>query len=140
MLNVARMAPGSMPKPSENAKAAFTKLVPGGPRVTLRPMFGNLAAFVNGNMFAGLFGEDLFVRLPDAEAAPIRKVGGRDFEPMAGHAMRGYVMVPGSWQSKPEPARGWIKQALTITGEMPAKATGAKKTAAPKTTKKKAAR
>jgi len=121
------MAPGSMPKPSENAKAAFTKLVPGDPRVTLRPMFGNLAAFVNGNMFAGLFGEGLFVRLPDTEAAPVHKAGGRDFEPMAGHAMRGYVMVPATWQSKPEPARGWIKQALAITGKMPAKAAAAKK-------------
>ena len=132
MLIVARMAPGSLPKPSEDAKAAFTKLVPGDPRVTLRPMFGNLAAFVNGNMFAGLFGEDLFVRLPDAEAAPIRKAGGRNFEPMAGRAMTGYVVVPGTWRSKPEPARGWIKQALAITGKMPAKAAAAKKAAAPK--------
>jgi len=132
MLIVARMAPGSLPKPSEDAKAAFTKLVPGDPRVTLRPMFGNLAAFVNGNMFAGLFGEDLFVRLPDAEAAPIRKAGGRNFEPMAGRAMTGYVVVPGAWRSKPEPARGWIKQALAITGKMPAKAAAAKKAAAPK--------
>lgn len=127
MLRVGRMAPGSLPKPSEKAKAAFTKLVPGDPRVALRPMFGNLSAFVNGNMFAGLFGEDLVVRLPDAEAARIRKAGGRDFEPMAGHAMRGYVMVPSTWQSKPEPARGWIKQALTITGKMPAKKPAAKK-------------
>ena len=44
---MARMTPGSMPKPSEQAKAAFTKLVPGEPAVTMRPMFGNLAAFVN---------------------------------------------------------------------------------------------
>ena len=131
MLGVARMAPGSLPKPSEDAKAAFTKLVPGDPRVTLRPMFGNLAAFVNGNMFAGLFGEDLFVRLPDAEAAPIRKAGGRNFEPMAGRAMTGYVVVPPTWRSKPEPARGWVKQALAITGKMPAKAS-TKKAAAPK--------
>jgi TfoX/Sxy family transcriptional regulator of competence genes len=100
-------------------------------------MFGNLAAFVNGNMFAGLFGEDLFVRLPDAEAAPIRKAGGRNFEPMAGRAMTGYVVVPPAWRSKPELARGWIKQALAITDKMPAKAgakkSSAKKAAAPKT-------
>ena len=63
--------PMKMPKPSEQAKAAFTKLVPGDPAITLKPMFGNLAAFVNGNMFAGLFGEDLFVRLPVPEAQPM---------------------------------------------------------------------
>ena len=70
---MSRMTRGAMPKPSEQAKAAFTKLVPAEPGVTMRPMFGNLAAFVNGNMFAGLFGDDLFVRLPDDQAAPIRK-------------------------------------------------------------------
>lgn len=120
-----------MPKPSEEAKAAFSKLVPSEPAVTMKPMFGNLAAFVNGNMFAGLFGEDLFVRLPDPESAPIRKQGGRDFEPMAGHAMKGYVTVPSTWRSKPAPTQAWIMAALTFARGLPPKATG-KKTAAKK--------
>jgi TfoX/Sxy family transcriptional regulator of competence genes len=68
--------------------------VPDAPEVTLKPMFGNLSAFVKGNMFAGLFGEDLFVRLPEPEIEAVKKQGGRDFEPMPGHAMRGYVIVP----------------------------------------------
>jgi TfoX/Sxy family transcriptional regulator of competence genes len=118
-----------MPKPSEEAKAAFTRLVPGAPEVTLRPMFGNLSAFVNGNMFAGLFGEDLFVRLSDADSASIRKLGGRDFEVMPGRAMKGYVTVPGTWRSKPDAAKGWIKDALENTRQMPPKAP-AKKPAA----------
>jgi TfoX/Sxy family transcriptional regulator of competence genes len=126
------MGPGSMPKPSEQAKAAFTRLVPDEPAVTMRPMFGNLAAFVNGNMFAGLFGEDLFVRLPDDQTVPIRKQGGRDFEPMPGHAMKGYVMVPASWGSKPAPVKGWIAAALMFTRGLPAKAPAAKKAAAKK--------
>jgi len=114
--------PMKMPKPSEQAKAAFTKLVPGDPAITLKPMFGNLAAFVNGNMFAGLFGEDLFVRLPVPEAQPIMKAGGRPFEPVAGHAMSGYVVVPASWQKKPDAVRAHITHALTLTRAMPAKA------------------
>ena len=122
----------SMPKPSDQAKAACTKLVPDEPAVTMRPMFGNLAAFVNGNMFAGLFGEDLFVRLPDAQAAPIRKQGGRDFEPMPGHAMKGYVMVPTAWRSKPGPTQAWIVESLAFARGLPAKASAGKKTA-PKT-------
>jgi TfoX/Sxy family transcriptional regulator of competence genes len=112
---------GKMPKPSEQAKAAFSRLVPGDPSVTMRPMFGNLAAFVNGNMFAGLFGEDLFVRLPDDEAAAIRKAGGHSFEPMAGRAMTGYVVVPITWQKKPDTVRAWVHRALTLTREMPGK-------------------
>jgi TfoX/Sxy family transcriptional regulator of competence genes len=123
-----------MPKPSEQAKAAFSKLVPREPQVTMRPMFGNLSAFVNGNMFAGLFGEDLFVRLSEADSASIRKQGGRDFEVMPGRAMRGYVTVPSTWRSKPDAAKGWIKDALENTSQMPAKAT-AKKPAAKRSTK-----
>ncbi|MFI5282830.1 MAG: TfoX/Sxy family protein [Candidatus Dormibacterales bacterium] len=123
------MAPGSMkmPKPSEEAKAAFSKLVPDEPAVTLRPMFGNLSAFVNGNMFCGLFGDDLFVRLPGPELEAVKKRGGRDFEPVAGHKMSGYVMVSDGWRSKSGPAVTLIKRALAVTREMPAK--GPKKSA-----------
>lgn len=130
-----RMAPGSLPKPSEQAKAAFSKLVPDEPAVTLKPMFGNLSAFVNGNMFAGLFGEDLFVRLPEPEIAAVKKQGGRDFEPMAGHAMRGYVIAPGNWRAKPAPALVLVKRSLALTRAMPVKAPKQKATAK-KTAKK----
>jgi TfoX/Sxy family transcriptional regulator of competence genes len=129
------MQGGKMPKPSEEAKAAFTRLVPAGPTVALRPMFGNLAAFVNGNMFAGLFGEDLFVRLPEDESAKVKKHGGRDFAPMAGRPMTGYVTVPGTWRAKPAAAKGWIAIALELTGRMPPKAAGAKKAGAKKPAK-----
>jgi TfoX/Sxy family transcriptional regulator of competence genes len=120
-----------MPKPSDKAKAAFSELVPDEPAITLRPMFGNLAAFVNGNMFTGLFGEGLFVRLPDDEAAGVVKSGGKPFEPVAGHRMGGYVMVWADWQSKPAGVRPLIARALMLTRAMPAKA---KKTPAKKTT------
>jgi len=111
-----------MPKPSEEAKAAFSRVVPDDPSITLKPMFGNLAAFVNGNMFSGLFGEDLFVRLPDDEGAQVKRQGGRPFEPMPGHAMSGYVMVSATWQKKPDSARVWVVRALALTRAMPAKA------------------
>jgi TfoX/Sxy family transcriptional regulator of competence genes len=126
------MEGGAMPKPSDQAKAAFTELVPGEPTVTLRPMFGNLAAFVNGNMFAGLFGEDLFVRLSEDDSAAVRKQGGRDFEPMPGRAMRGYVTVPSTWRVKPQAVKGWIKTALELTRQLPPKVPAAKKGAAKK--------
>lgn len=134
---MSRMGPGMMPKPSEQAKAAFTTLVPSEPAVTMRPMFGNLSAFVNGNMFAGLFGEDLFVRLPDEQAAPIRKQGGRSFEPMAGRAMSGYVVVPTTWSSKPAASKAWIVAALAFTRGLPPKAAKAKKAAAKPAVRKK---
>jgi TfoX/Sxy family transcriptional regulator of competence genes len=132
------MERGSMklPRPTEDAKAAFTKLVPDEPAITLKPMFGQLSAFVNGNMFCGLFGDDLVVRLPEAEITAVKEQGGRDFEPMAGHKMGGYVMVPGSWRSKPAPAVALIKRSLAVTRAMPAKKPQSK-TPGKKTTAKK---
>lgn len=126
-----------MPKPSDKAKEIFSEIIPSEPAITLRPMFGNLAAFVNGNMFTGLFGEGLFVRLPDEEAAGVIKKGGKPFEPVAGHRMGGYVMVWSDWQSKPAGVKPLIARALTLTRAMPAKAKKpAAKKAAAKTTKK----
>ena len=116
-----------MPKPSEEAKAALARVVPDEPAMTLRPMFGQLSAFVNGNMFCGIYGEELFVRLPQDEIAKVKTQGGRDFEPVAGHKMSGYVMVPGDWRAKPP--HTLIKRALEVTRNMPAKT--AKKKAAP---------
>jgi TfoX/Sxy family transcriptional regulator of competence genes len=127
------MAPGSMPRSSDKAKAAFAKLVPDGPTVTMRPMFGSLSAFVNGNMFAGLFGEDLFLRLSEDDTARVRKQGGRDFEVMPGRAMRGYVTVPSGWHARSAATRAWIASALEFTAKMPPKAAGAKKAAPTRT-------
>lgn len=45
-----------IPKPSEAEMAWFRSLVPEAPGVDVKAMFGNLGAFVNGNMFAGTFG------------------------------------------------------------------------------------
>jgi TfoX/Sxy family transcriptional regulator of competence genes len=129
-----------MPKPSEQAKAAFLKLVPPDPAVTTRPMFGNLSGFVNGNMFCGLFGEDLFVRVSDDDQVRVRKQGGRAFEPMPGRAMTGYVVVPAGWQKKPDATHAWIVTALSWSRALPAKdkSKTAKKAAPKKATAAKA--
>ena len=132
------MSPMTMPKPSEQAKAAFHKLVPPDPAVTTRPMFGNLSAFVNGNMFCGLFGEDLFVRVSEGDQAKIRKHGGKAFEPMPGRAMTGYVVVPAGWQKKSDATSTWIATALSWSKALPPK--GAKVAKGAKVPKKAASR
>jgi TfoX/Sxy family transcriptional regulator of competence genes len=111
-----------MPKPSAGAAAAFTKLVPADPAVTVRPMFGNVAAFVNGNMFSGLFGDVLFVRLSDADAARLRADGGGDFAPMPGRPMKAYTTLPPSWQTDIEATQRWVATSLEWTRSLPVKA------------------
>ena len=56
-----------MPKANESSRVFFASVVPDDPRVTVRPMFGNLAAFVNGNMFLCLLGDEIAVRLPESD-------------------------------------------------------------------------
>ena len=56
-----------MPKPSEEDRARFRSLVPDDPRVEIKPMFGQLAAFVNANMFMGT------LRVRDRSATPRRR-------------------------------------------------------------------
>jgi TfoX/Sxy family transcriptional regulator of competence genes len=116
-----------MPKPSDRAKADFTALLPDDPTVTARPMFGNLAGFVNGNMFTGLFGDALFVRISDVDRAALLEEGGADFAPMAGRPMKGYVTLPPGWSDRPAATRGWIDRALELTRALPAKAAKPKK-------------
>ncbi len=82
-----------MPRPTDEDRARFAALVPDDPRVTVKPMFGNLGAFVNGNMFMGLFGSDVGVKLADEEAAALRAAGGGPFGP-AERPMGGYVTLP----------------------------------------------
>ena len=61
-----------VPKPTEADKARFRSLVPDAPGVEVKPMFGNLGGFVNGNMFMGLFGPEVGVKLAPAELEELR--------------------------------------------------------------------
>jgi TfoX/Sxy family transcriptional regulator of competence genes len=110
-----------MPKPGEETKEFFRSVVPDAPDVTVRPMFGNLAAFVNGNMFTGLFGDGLFVRLSQADRAELETAGGDPFEPMPGRPMTGYTMLPGAWQRDHTRASGWTERALAFARGLPPK-------------------
>lgn len=96
--------------------------MPDDPRVTIRPMFGNISAFVNGNMFAGLFGNDMFVRLSEESRQELLKEKGASYlEPMKGKPMKEYVIIPPAWKNKPETIRTWLSRSLASTGKLPPK-------------------
>jgi TfoX/Sxy family transcriptional regulator of competence genes len=111
-----------IPKPSEADKDVFRSLVPDDPRVEVKPMFGNLGAFVNGNMFMGLFGADIGLKLPDAaREALLAEEGAGPFGP-EDRPMGGYVTLPAAWHAAPANAEPWIAQALDHVGSLPPKA------------------
>jgi TfoX/Sxy family transcriptional regulator of competence genes len=114
-----------IPRPDKASVDLFKSLVPDDPHVTTRPMFGNISAFVNGNMFFGLFGNDLFVRLSDKDQSELLKnKGASNLEPMKGRPMRNYIIMPSTWKDDPKTIRPWVSRALAWTRKLPPKKSG----------------
>ena len=102
---------------------AFEAALPDDARVVRRHMFGYPCAFTTGgHMFTGLFRDQLFMRLSDADRdALLRLEGSRPFEPMAGRPMRGYFVVPAAVQTDETALRDWMRRALEHTAALPPK-------------------
>jgi len=117
----------SMPRPDDESKALFAAVVPPDPRVTIKLMFGSMAGFINGNMFMGLYGQDIFVRLPEELRLKLLQDGATSFSPMPGRPMKEYVAVPGQWRQNPDKIRELIAQSLSWAETLPEKLPGKKK-------------
>ena len=117
-----------IPRSSKESETFLRSVLHEKAQVTLRPMFGNLAGFVHGKMFAGLYGDELFIRLSEEDRGELLRVEGSSvFEPVAGRPMREYVVVPRSWRAQPARVKLWVARSLEWSGQLPAKAKKAKK-------------
>ena len=110
-----------IPKPSEEDRDFFRSLIPDEPAVEVKPMFGNLGAFVNGNMFAGLFGPDVGVRLGEPGSGELAAIEGSGPFGPAERPMSGYLSLPRAWRATPEIASDWVECALAHVRAMPPK-------------------
>jgi len=111
-----------IPRPTDDDMAALRRAVAELPGVTVKPMFGNLGAFVNGNMFAGLFGSAVGVRLVDeAGRAELSAVEGSGPFGPSERPMKGYITLPVHWGSDTDDARTWIGRAFTEVSGLPPK-------------------
>src|SRR3954469_10175378 len=110
-----------IPKPSEADKAAFRALVPDRPDVVVKPMFGNLGAYVNGNMFMGLFGSAIGLKLSDTDWVTLLAVDGAGPFGPPERPMAPYVTLPSAWRTRPKETAVWIARSLEYVGAMPPK-------------------
>jgi TfoX/Sxy family transcriptional regulator of competence genes len=115
-----------IPKPSEDDKRFFLSVLPDDPAVEVKPMFGNLGAFVNDNMFAGLFGPAVGVRLDDMGHSELAAIDGSGPFGPAERPMGGYLTLPAAWRNSPEVAAVWVDRALTHVRSLPPKVKKAK--------------
>ena len=109
-----------IPKPSAADVDRFRSAVPDDPRCEVKPMFGNLGAFVNGNMFMGLFGADIGVKLGPADAEALRAIEGAGPFGPAERPMGGYVTLPPGLVGTPDGER-WVASSLAYVAALPPK-------------------
>ncbi len=97
----------------------FDAVMPG-PPAEKRMMFGYPSGVVNGNMFMGLFGDAMNLRLPETLRSELIELGGKPFEPM-GRPMREYVTVPASLLANKVKLSVWVKKSLEYGSSLPIK-------------------
>jgi len=95
--------------------STFDRLVPATRGVERRKMFG-------GNMFAGLHEDRFVLRLGDDDLAEAKRLGARDFEPMRGRAMKGWIICPERLLADDGQARAWVERARSHVATMRPKA------------------
>lgn len=107
-----------MPKASDADKNRFRGLIQTVahiPGVEVKPMFGQLGAFVNGNMFAGLFGSAIGVKLDEQGTTQLRDLGGGPFGP-GERPMGGYTTIPDALEPQ-----AWVERSAAYVGTLPPK-------------------
>jgi TfoX/Sxy family transcriptional regulator of competence genes len=92
------------------------------PTAERRMMFGSPAAFVNGNMFAGVHQQYMIFRLPDQPREEFLKIqNAQVFEPMPGRPMREYVVAPPSITDDAVQIEAWLARAIEYASSLPPK-------------------
>ena len=73
----------------------FAESLPDDASIERRRMFGYPVAFVHGNLFAGVFGDSVFARMPPERWEALeREHGANAFEPRPGRISRRYLGLP----------------------------------------------
>jgi hypothetical protein len=106
--------------PPEN-HPLFHAALPKDPRVETLKMFGGVAAKVNGNFFAGLFGRSTMVWLPESERPrALALEGAALFDPMGdGRVRSDKVMLPERFMKQPAALARWLTRSFEAAAALP---------------------
>jgi len=87
-----------------------------------RKMFGCPAYYINGNMMAGVYGTQLFLRLSPEDREELRaSLDARPFEPMAGRPMKEYLAMPPSIIDDEAALDEWMRRSVEFASSLPPK-------------------
>jgi TfoX N-terminal domain len=111
-------------KSSPEIVARFAQALPGSVLVEQKKMFGYPAIFVRGNYFAGLFEENVVLRLPGPLRSKLPEIANAAvFDPMrTGKGMKDWLVVPPKVASDPHALAALLEVALPLVATLPPKA------------------
>ena len=90
-----------------------------------RKMFGGLCLMVNGNMFAGIRGDELMLRVGQERFEQLlAKPGARPMD-FTGRPMNGFLYVAPQGFATDKALAAWLEAALAFVETLPAKQPGA---------------
>jgi TfoX/Sxy family transcriptional regulator of competence genes len=108
----------------EAVAARVREAVAGHANLSERKMFGGLCLMVNGNMFAGVMGEELMLRVgPKRFEELLARPAARPMD-FTGRPMNGYVYVAPEGFATPKALSAWLEAALEFVEALPPKQPG----------------
>lgn len=102
-------------------KELFADLIADFP-VEPRQMFGFPCCFANTHLCAGLFEDQLMMRLSPTDRGEMLSLPGASiFDPMGGRPMKEYAVVPPEQLEDSDFLRGWLERSIAYVMTLPPK-------------------
>jgi TfoX/Sxy family transcriptional regulator of competence genes len=94
---------------ADAARDRLSSLLPSGPDIEVRTMFGTLAALVDGHVFAVVVGDRLGVKADPEGLESLAALPGTEQPTMGGRTLRAYRTLPASMPVAQQ--RAWLERA-----------------------------
>jgi TfoX/Sxy family transcriptional regulator of competence genes len=108
-------------KPSEQTISVYQDVLSQLDGIEKRKMFGCPCAFVNGNMFFGVYQDQLFLRMDNEQREHFSQIFAiKPFSPM-GKVMKAYISIPPEIVNEQKKLLTLVKNALINAQELPPK-------------------
>jgi TfoX/Sxy family transcriptional regulator of competence genes len=86
-----------------------------------KKMFGGVGYIVNGNMACGIIGDQLIVRLPEAEYDDALTQPHVNAFNMTGRTMKGWIVVNSAGTADDRDLKAWVERGLYFVQGLPPK-------------------
>ncbi|MDH3208681.1 MAG: TfoX/Sxy family protein [Gemmatimonadota bacterium] len=105
----------------DNLADRVRKVLPDGPHVSEKKMFGGLCFLIGGHMCCGINGDQLMLRIgPNAYEEALARPHAREMD-FTGRSLKGFVYVAQEGLATEEDLADWVGLAAAFAGSLPPK-------------------